>query len=587
MSKITFIGGDKIETIGGSSNVFVKDAYEISSNKQIIHTGKENGISFNKPKSPPKIEGKIYDVVMFVAGTTDPINTKGEKYQANTYYWSGIDEKTKKETAESVNNFWHKIKELKPKYLNLHIEGEFFSWSGDNDTKERNLASERLLDLLLRVYRFWRNQEVHLHLVGHSHGGNVINQFTELITSKEMISKSKILKANKFTKFPDLWKVKSITYLSTPFFQKKHQLNHGKLHPACKIINVHNGYDLTQQLIANFSLVNLEGLIKSFQIEKFNKGINTVKTVKSDVISTYLTAFNNPFNNDFEKKAVAAWKEMSTAFLGINLITQELILYVNSIKIVSSNLQKEKKSFIRLLNSFLAWSYNVHNNYSGTKKKHDKITWVNNLNLTEGLAVLNILFDIKSSPKDSYLLTLLAGLFGEKKGIVDSIDQTLWSPKKQTKGLTVIDVPITDKDPYHLRGKKSNFDAFLKGAQNAVGNNNLEDLLMRLFSQFIEPKQLDNITKYIDYAEYVITGDLDKQLKILNKNFKIYKSFVTLYHANLVLEKDENIKELDKKPGSIPYLAMVSHSLSHTQFWKEVEDGLRNSFSSGKNPHYK
>ena len=83
------------------------------------------------------------------------------------------------------------------------------------------------------------------------------------------------------------------------------------------------------------------------------------------------------------------------------------------------------------------------------------------------------------------------------------------------------------------------------------------------------------------------TGDLDKQLKILNKNFKIYKSFVTLYHSNLVLEKDKNIKELDKKPGSIPYLATTSHSLSHTRFWKEVEDGLKGAFSSGKNPKYK
>ena len=83
------------------------------------------------------------------------------------------------------------------------------------------------------------------------------------------------------------------------------------------------------------------------------------------------------------------------------------------------------------------------------------------------------------------------------------------------------------------------------------------------------------------------TGDLVKQLKILNKNFKIYKSFVTLYHANLVLEKDKNIKELDKKPGSIPYLATTSHSLSHTQFWKEVETSLKASFSSGVNTGYK
>ena len=42
-----------------------------------------------------------------------------------------------------------------------------------------------------------------------------------------------------------------------------------------------------------------------------------------------------------------------------------------------------------------------------------------------------------------------------------------------------------------------------------------------------------------------------------------------------------------KRPGTIPYLAMASHSLSHTTFWKEVEEGLKEAFSSGKNPGYK
>jgi hypothetical protein len=31
----------------------------------------------------------------------------------------------------------------------------------------------------------------------------------------------------------------------------------------------------------------------------------------------------------------------------------------------------------------------------------------------------------------------------------------------------------------------------------------------------------------------------------------------------------------------------TSHSLSHTQFWKGVEDGLKSAFSSGKKPGYK
>ncbi len=586
MSKFTYIGGDYIENIGGSDIIYAKEGYEISSNKQIIHNGKEGGITFDKPKSPKKVEGKIFDIIMFVAGTTDPVNTKGEKYQANTVYWRGIDEKTRKETKESVNNFWHKIKDLKPQYLNLHIEGDFFSWSGDNDTKQRNLASERLLDLLLRVYKFWKNQEVHLHLVGHSHGGNVINQFTELITSKEMIGKSEILKKNKFTEFPKLWKVKSITYLSTPFFQKKHQLNHGKLHKECKIINVHNEYDLTQQLIADFSMVNLEGLIKSFQMDKFEKGIQMLKSVNSDAITSYLKSF---VWQDFENKAILAWKEMSKAFLGINLITFELIQYINSIKIENSNLQKEKNSFIDLLNKFLQWTYDVHNNYNvGIKNGHDKITWVKNLNLTQGLKVLNILFDIKSNPKDSYILKLLAGIFGEQKGITDSIDATSWSPKKQSKGLSILDIPITDKDPYNTRNKKKQFDTFLKGAQGAVQTNNLEDMLMRLFSQFIKPSSLEAINNGLNYAEYVITGDLDVQIKKLRKNLINYLKLVSQYHVGLVSHRDEVvIKDLEKRPGSIPYLATVSHSLSHTQFWPKVEEGLKSAFSSGKNPGYK
>ncbi len=32
---------------------------------------------------------------------------------------------------------------------------------------------------------------------------------------------------------------------------------------------------------------------------------------------------------------------------------------------------------------------------------------------------------------------------------------------------------------------------------------------------------------------------------------------------------------------------MTSHSLSHIQFWADVEDGLKSAFSSGKNPGYK
>ena len=129
--KQTFVGGNIVETTGGNNLSYARDVIE-NVGSQVIQKGQEKGVSYGKQAAPPKNK-KIYDVVMFVAGTTDPVNTTGLKHQANTDYWQS-----------SKDNFWNKIKELKPHFLNLHIEGSFFSWSGDNDTKERNLAAARL-----------------------------------------------------------------------------------------------------------------------------------------------------------------------------------------------------------------------------------------------------------------------------------------------------------------------------------------------------------------------------------------------------------------------------------------------------------
>jgi len=581
MSRTRIVKGTYTKVSEKGHSMYSNENIVTNATRTVTEEGTEKGLYWGSPKSPPKTSDKIYDVVMFVAGTTDPVNITGKKHEANTDYWQGKDEKNNVSKA----NFWAKLKELGPQFQNLYIEGQFFSWSGDNDTKERNLAAERLLDLLSRVYKFKKNQEVSLHLIGHSHGGNVINQFTELITNKEMIAKSEFLKSRKITEFPEHWKIKSITYLSTPFFQKKHQLNHGKLHPNCKIINVHNEYDLTQQLVAHFSLLNLEGLLQAFSKDKFERGITMLKNVKTDVILTYLKSL---IWQDFANKGRKAWQEMANASLAINMITQEIINYINSIKINNSSLQKEKASFINLLTNFLQWTVDVHKNYASGSKSYAKATFVSNLNLTQGLTVLNILFAIKSGPKDSYLLSLLANVFEESRGITDTIDSTAWTPAKQTKGLSILQVPIFDKDIYNSRNKKSKFKTFLKGAQDAANVNNLEDLLMRLFSQFIDPENFSTITKVIDWGiEPLVFGKLDTQVTTLRKNFEIYSELVTKYNADLVAEQDKGIKELDKKPGSLVYLAKTSHSLSHTQFWKEVENGLKEAFSSPKSARYK
>ncbi len=55
MSKITYIGGDLIEEIGGSYKIFAKEGYEITSGKEIIFNAKE-GISYGEPSTPPEME---------------------------------------------------------------------------------------------------------------------------------------------------------------------------------------------------------------------------------------------------------------------------------------------------------------------------------------------------------------------------------------------------------------------------------------------------------------------------------------------------------------------------------------------------
>jgi hypothetical protein len=531
-------------------------------------------VMFKKPRFvvPEATKDKtVTDIVMMVAGTTDPINTKSLKHEANTTYWDDKD----KDGKDSITSFWAKVKELKFQYHDLHIEGKFFSWSGDNNTEERNLAAERLLNQIGREYPKFKRKEVHLHLIGHSHGGNVINEFTNLITTE------------KGKAFPEQWKIKSITYLSTPFFKKKHQLNHAKLHKACKIINVYNEYDLTQRLIADFSLINLEVFLLNFHMKNFEKGLEVLKQINT-------SAFDNLYDISIDDKTEGPflWRETTKFLKGTNILTSEFIKYIKGIDVKVASLNKEKDEFVALLNIFLQWTYDAYNNFSknSTTRKggYGRSEFFQDLKVSTVIGVFNSLFDIKTGVNDSYILHLLARVFAEKKGLTDTIEINSWSPVNQAKSLSILPVNITIHDPYHSRGKKMICGGFISGAAGALQRNNLEEVLMRLFSQFVKPSTM----KYINYGFHIIelfvSDNLDTEVKKLRKNIALYSTFISKYHVGLVTEKDEKAShELAKTPGSIPYLATVSHGLSHTQFWKDVEDGLRGAFSSGINPGYK
>lgn len=182
---------------------------------------------------------------------------------------------------------------------------------------------------------------------------------------------------------------------------------------------------------------------------------------------------------------------------------------------------------------------------------------------------------------------MLARIFKEKKDITDSIDGTSWTPVNQINGVfSVSDINISTKDNYDTENKKADFEKFAKGVEKSIKDDNLGEVLMQLFSQFIPPKKVALIINAIDYIiEPLVFGQLDTQLVEFRKNLSDYQVLIKKYNCNLVVKKEEEINGIAL--GSVPYFAMVSHSLSHTRFWGEAEAALRSVFSSGENPGYK
>ena len=175
---------------------------------------------------------------------------------ANETYWDSYED-----FMPSVHAFIDELKALgKPVYLIDKVR-----WSGDNNDKERARAGEHVLNLLLKTgpKYAWiddatkeqlKSERVCLHLIGHSHGGNVINEFTKALADYEQK--------------PENWSIKTIVYLSTPFFNSMHHVKGEVLDEQCDILNAFNQFDLTQRVIADYTVKQLNemaAMTKAFE----------------------------------------------------------------------------------------------------------------------------------------------------------------------------------------------------------------------------------------------------------------------------------------------------------------------------------
>lgn len=231
-------------------------------------------------------------VLVLVGGTVDPFNfwedinlSPDQEYATHSrgystagqnkkdpHYWARAAEDAP--DTHDANWYWEtnprlraKLEELKELIPNLHVF-TMHGWSGDNALRNREIAGVYLCNRLCGgggekpYYPKWRDRPVSFHLMGHSHGGNVVSEFTR--------------RAASCPEWPKTWKIRSISYLSTPFFKRLHPVDTGAFHADCTILNVFNKYDLTQRVVADFNLQHLNGVLALANASAISKKIKEI-----------------------------------------------------------------------------------------------------------------------------------------------------------------------------------------------------------------------------------------------------------------------------------------------------------------------
>jgi hypothetical protein len=540
----------------------------------------------------------VENILVIVAGTVDPGNMDSLK-RANSYKSGAVDSNYYWEENPS---FVKKIKEYKEKYPHFH----FFSvhgWSGDNAVINRKTAGAYLANRLCGsggeqcYYPAFKDKKVCFHFIAHSHGGNVINEITRRMADDP--------------KWPENWKVKTIVYLSTPFFQKLHQVNTAKFHDKCKIVNVFNKYDLTQRVIANFSLRQLPGMRESISDNKITACINEITGFDFKILSALLT-MPKP------KEGWKVWKKWEWEMEpdeGNRLYGKLLRLFNNMVQLlkevekivtqlnreiefkVAKGLEKKvsnKRQIIsddlrdRLLSELTTIQTGLKPTIQAFQQRmaqaqYPVLGFFDDLHFNAFITPLVELLTINPDTLEGKLSNLLHDILLEQ---IDEYDNTSNSPNHQLPK-PCLQVEVTDEDPY-AGLKDQQFERFItqmekieaRYAQNQA-KRDLLDMIFTLIAQleFVHNNQsfletaiiwLDRILKAWEKVDHRVNLENTLFEDNMNELLRIFQSYQTIFKerdcGGIVVESDKN----KPKRGDLDYLMRISHSISRLELYEEV-----------------
>ena len=570
------------------------------------------------------------NIIVLVGGTVDPINYRSSKKIRSHSY------------SDEGNYYWNDSSKLIKRLNELCNEYEQIAlfdahgWSGKNTKYNREVAGKYLANRLCgsdgedAYYSGYRNIDVAFHLIGHSHGGNVINELTKRAATAE--------------EWPEQWKIKSIIYLSTPFFDKKHQLNTDVLAPDCKIINVVNDFDLTQRIIADFSMYDLFSAINEIN-EDTPDLVEKIKKIKQtpfqDVIKGLASIFSNvnPINLIFNPGAYEIdgknGKNVYIKTLGVFKLVSQVLPEVknivddlNKLSYYPSDKNWADHSLENSTHYFI--SNDLHKNINETlddllsdikeintivQKGHDKNDYRLILLLRDISPVLKRVinfFTIDIKTGKGRITNLLYELL---KNQIEEFDITSTTPEAQLPQSfksNLVKINITEQDTYNSQGNLQNFERFIKQLEDAEKNyekdltqRQLLSICIKLIAPQIELKsfkaELKKIIRMLDeklgakkFSLNRIGGRLLSILPIkvkpvievaysLQTLLKDYDKLLDEFSIELLnSEKQTSIKHSENEPitGSLKHFCLVSHSISRECLYPEVEKHLISQFDT-------
>ena len=588
----------------------------------------------------------VLHLFILIAGTSDPINSDNKKESRAQSYDTKLrldpEAKTLKDKLriedykKEAQNYWDvkffsQMKELTKQYKNFELF-PFHGWTGDNSVNNREVAGAYLVNRLCGAEgetayygESYQNRPIHFHLIGHSHGGNVMNEMT-----KQM---DKLGSA-----WPKKWKVKSMTYLSTPFFNDIHQVKvtDKTFHKDAEVLSLYNDYDLTQRVIADFSMHMLEGIDailekkKDLQGKSFKEKLKEVgedyKAIPTNKLTDlYLTDAEGRFL--YEK--VVDFLDSLTALITENLyqvldalnqeIEYELADYFKENfpedtfstkrKILDDSAYTELKSmFAEIVQDIAVLRATFFDRVDKPDSSYSRFSFFSDLSKGSALFdTLNRFLDIETNLVSHQPLSLWNVLFKVLNHNIEKYDNTYVKPDKQFSGLPITNIQVRDRDEYDIKtrqaeGASSFTRAMITSQSYGLQSQKTNDILEpKVFSEryykFIEKMQEreknynanPSQTNLMDIlfsllAQSPVHTMIDRWAGIglfgleilLNDNAeKSLKSLKVTIDKLKKLFDDRYVGELEAfGMGSLNYFMIESHSTSRRVLHDDVKDFL-------------